>query len=295
MQKILKLIFIFIVIGFLSNRTIFGIKQRIILTGPNHTGSNVFATKLTKIWDDSEYNTKIILVKKIESIQEKRLEQISNNRNYLAIIDAKTAYDNFKFYPNLRVISVLWENWLFAIGNSQKTEINFRNRNDFLIHENSFYFAKFWKDVLPKTKFKWFNKKNIPNLDKDFSEEIVIFSGPKNLQEIFYWLEKYAGIKLLSFNKQLIESIKLKYKWLISEKIPPNTYPYQLERLLGLKWHPVLVGHVSLSEDFVFSLLKIIFSQKEKINPHPLFKNLIISDNKNFRNLFSFHTHRRKK
>ena len=53
----------------------------------------------------------------------------------------------------------------------------------------------------------------------------------------------------------------------------------------GMSFHGGLIG-VAIS--------LFIFSQKEKINPHPLFKNLIISDNKNFRNLFSFHTSSKK-
>ena len=81
---------------------------------------------------------------------------------------------------------------------------------------------------------------------------------------------------------------------MIPKKLPPNTFPYQSESILGLKWHPVLVGHSELSEKFVISLLKIIFSQKEKIIPHSLFKNLLISDNKIFRDIFSFHDSSKK-
>ena len=191
-------------------------------------------------------------------------------------------------------MSVLWENWLFALGDAQEPKLSFKNNKTFLIHENSFYFANLWKTKLPKTKFKWFNNKNLPNINNGISEEVLIFSGPKNIMEIYYWLENFPGIQLLFFDKELTKSLRLNYKWLVSKKIKANTYPYQTETILGLKWNPVLVGHLYLSEKFVLSLLKIIFSQKEKIVPHPLFKNLHIGDNKIFRDTFSFHVSSKK-
>jgi len=269
---------------------VLGNTQNIILTGPERTGSYIFATELSRLWESSKKNKKTSLVNKIEISQKNRLEQIAINENSLAIVDAKTAHENIKQFPSLRILTVLWENWLYAIGTAQKSFLTFGNTNTFLIHENSFYFSQFWRTISPKTKFKWLNKNSIPNFENGFYEEVFLFTGPKYIQEIFSWLEQFAGIHLLSLDKQIVKSLNLKYKWLIPKKMPANTYPYQSESLLGLTWHPVLLTNRGFSDELASNLLKIIFSQKEKINPHPLFKDLIIQDNILFRKIFPYHS-----
>jgi len=290
MKKIFKIINILLLLCVFSGNILFGNTQRILLTGSQHTGSYIFATELSRLWESFNKFRETSLVKKIEISQKNRLKQIANNGISLTIVDAKTTFENINDYPNLRVLTVLWKNWLYAIGSSQKPFLTFENTKTFLIHENSVYFSQLWKTISPKTKFQWFNKNNIPNLDKDFSEEVVIFTGPKNLDEIFNWLEQFAGIHLLSIDKKIVKSLSLNYKWLIPKKLPANTYPYQSESLLGLTWHPVLVTNASLPDDFARNLLKIIFSQKGKINPHPLFKDLLIKDNITFRKIFPYHS-----
>tara|TARA_Y100001970_G_scaffold172481_1_gene210797 strand:- start:306 stop:1205 length:900 start_codon:yes stop_codon:yes gene_type:complete len=294
MRLFFKIILTILLLSFFSNKIIFSKSLRILLTGPHQSGSNIFCNELTKKWEYIENNLKIKLVKKIEISQIKRLEHINNNKNSLAIIDAETAHEKLKKYPNIRVLSLLWENWLFAIGNVQEPVLSYENTKTFLIHENSYYFANLWKTWSPKTKFKWFNKKKLPNLNNGLSEEVLVFNGPKEIIEIFYWLENLPGIQLLLFDKKVLKSLRFNYKWLIPKKIKANTFPYQTEDILGLKWHPVLVGHSYLSENFVLALLKIIYGHKEKIAPHYLFKNLKISDNKIFRDTLSFHVSSKK-
>ena len=290
MHFFLKTIYIILLLCFFSEGIIFSNTQRIILTGPQQTGSYIFATELKRLWQSSKKNRTSFITNKIEIIQKNRLHEIANNNASLAIIDSKTAYKHIKKIPNLRVLSVLWKNWFYAIGNAQKPILTFENTKSFLIHKNSAYFAQLWRTISPKTKFEWFNNNSIPNFEKNFSEEVTIFTGPKSLQEVFYWLEQFAGIHLLSIDKQIIKSLSLSYEWLIPKKIPANTYPYQSEPLLSLTWHPVLVTNASLPEEFARNLLKIIFSQKEKINPHPLFRDLLIIDNIIFRNIFPYHS-----
>jgi len=290
MKNFIKIIFTLLLLFVFSESIILGNTQRIFLTGSQQTGSYIFATELSRLWESSKKYRKTTLVNKIEKSQKIRLDQIANNLTSLAIVDANTAYKYIKNYQNLRVLCVLWENWLYAIGSSQKPLLTFENTNTFLIHENSIYFSQIWSSISTKTEFQWFDKNSIPNFEKDISEEVIIFTGPKYLQEIFNWLEQFAGIHLLSIDKQIIKSFSLNYKWLIPKKLPSNTYPYQSESLLGLTWHPVLVTNKNLPDKFAKALLKIIFSQKENINPHPLFKDLLIKDNIIFRKIFPYHS-----
>ena len=290
MQHFLNIICLLLLFSFFSERIIFANNQKIILTGSQKTGSYIFSKELSRLWESSKRNSTTKIVNKIEPSQKNRLEQISYNGVSLAIVDSKTAFEQLKKLPNLRVLSVLWRNWLYAIGSPQKTVLTFENTKNFLIHENSFYFSQFWRSISPKSRFKWFNKNSIPNFENGLSDEVVIFTGPKYMHAIFFWLEQFAGIHLVATDKKIIKSINLNYKWIIPKKIPANTYPYQSKSLLSITSHSVLVTNTSLADEFARDLLKIIFSQKGKINSHPLFKNLLIADNIIFRKVFPFHS-----
>ena len=264
--------------------------QKIILTGSEFTGSHIFAKELSRLINLSKKKRDWELVSRVEISQETRLEQISNNGIHLAIVDAKTMYESFKKKSDIRVLSLLWKNWLYIIGTVPSPFLSIESTNNFLIHENSIYFAKVWKEFSPNTKFKWFNEQSIPSFENGFSEEVLIFTGPSHLKEINYWLEKFAGIHLLSLEKRITEALILKNKWLLHHKLPSNSYQYQTEPLTGLVWNPVLITHRNFPKDIAKDLLNIIFSQKEKINPHILFKNLLIEDNIAFRKVYPYHT-----
>ncbi len=272
-----------------SESIIFGNTPRIFLTGPQQTGSFIFAKELSRLIESSKIYNKYKFVNKIEMSQINRLEQMANHGKSIAIVDAKTAQENIKKFPSLRILTVLWENWLYAIGSAQKPFLAFENTKNFMIHENSVYFSQLWRNKSPKTKFKWFNKNSIPKFENDLSEEVLILTGPKYLEEIFSWLNQFAGIHLLALDKRTIKSLSLNYKWIVPKKLPANTFPYQSESLLGLTWHPVLVTNAGFSDELARTLLKIIFSQKEKINPHPLFKDLLISNNIIFLKILPYH------
>jgi len=284
-----KKIFLLFLLCFLSS-SLFSKTQKIILTGPQNSGSYIFATELSRLWSSSKKNNKSEIVNRVVTSPKRRLRQIFNNGIDLAIVDAKTAHEFIHSFSGLRVLSVLWKNWLYVMGTVPGSFLSLESTKTFLIHDNSVFFAKVWKKLSPKTVFKWFNGKSIPDFDKGFSEEVLVVTGPIVLREINYWLEQFAGIHLLSLDQLIVKSLTSNYKWLITQNVSANTFPYQTDKLTGIAWHPVLVSHKNLSEELALNLLKTIYSQKDSLNPHVLFQNLDIENNIVFRKIYPYHS-----
>jgi len=283
-----KIIFLLSILCFITS-SLFSKTQEIILTGPQLSGSYIFANELSRLWELSKNNNDSLIVNRVVISPERRLKQISNHGIHLAIVDAKTAHEKIKKFPELRVLSVLWKNWLYILGTVPGSFLSLKSTKTFLIHDNSVFFAKIWKKLSPRTVFKWFNGKSIPDFKKGFPEDVLVVTGPNKLREISYWLEEFAGLHLLSLDHLIIKSLTSNYKWLIPQKIPANTFPYQSETLSGIAWNPVLIAHKDFSKKLGFTLLKMIFSQKNSLSPHVLFKNLIFEDNKVFRKIYPYH------
>ena len=270
--------------------TLWSKPQNIILTGSQGTGSHIFATELSRLWTASRKNRKMEIISRTEISPENRLTQLTNNRVPLAIIDAKTAHEKLSNHPGLRVLTVLWENWLYILGTVPGQFLSLESTQTLLVHDNSLYFAQVWKKLAPQTKLNWFNSSSIPDFKDGFSEEVLAVTGPVPLKEINNWLEQFAGIRLLALDRRLIRSLNFQYPWLRPKKLLANTFSYQSEAKAGVAWNPVLVVRGDFPKDLATTLLKMIFAQKEALNPHILFQNLLRTDNITFRESYPYHS-----
>ena len=203
--------------------TLWSKPQQIILTGSQGTGSYIFATELSRLWASSRKTSNSELVIRPEISATNRLTQLSNNSISLAIIDAKSAHEELKNHTGLRVLSVLWKNWLYVLGTVPGPFLSLESTQTLLVHDNSLHFAQLWKKLAPQSEINWFNRSSIPDFTDGFSEEVLVVTGPAPLSEINNWLEQFAGIRLLSLDQQLIQDLKLEYPWLEPQKLPANT------------------------------------------------------------------------
>ncbi|MBC8258998.1 MAG: hypothetical protein H8E38_08275 [SAR324 cluster bacterium] len=273
----------------MSSITLMGQQQNIILTSSQKTGSYIFAQELGRLWSTSKSSPRVELVIRPEISPVARLTQVENNRVSLAIVDAASAYKYLKKHTNLRVITVLWQNWLYVLGTVPGPFLSVENTQTLLVHENSLYFAQAWKGLAPQTKINWFNSKSLPDFSAGFSEEVLSFTGPAPLQEVNYWLEQYPGIRLLSPDQQLVQVLRKKFSWLTPQKLPANTYLYQSESLAGLAWYPVLVTRRDYPDKLVTKMLQLIYAQNKALNPHPLFQNIRRTYNVAFQKNYIYH------
>jgi len=138
------------------------------LTGSQGTGSYIFATELSRLWASSQKTNKSELVIRQEITEANRLTQLSNNSISLAIIDAKSAHEELKKHSGLRVLSVLWKNWLYVLGTVPGPFLSLESTQTLLVHDNSLYFAQVWKKLAPQSKINWFNSSSIPDFTMVF-------------------------------------------------------------------------------------------------------------------------------
>ena len=270
--------------------TLWSKPQHIILTGSQGTGSYIFATELSRLWASSQKTNKSELVIRPEITAANRLTQLSNNSISLAIIDAKSAHEELKKHSGLRVLSVLWKNWLYVLGTVPGPFLSLESTQTLLVHDNSLHFAQLWKKLAPQSEINWFNRSSIPDFTDGFSEEVLVVTGPAPLSEINNWLEQFAGIRLLSLDQQLIQDLKLEYPWLEPQKLPANTISYQVETLSAVASNPVLVTSGNFPEKLAVTILNLMFSQKDVLNPHFLFKDLVLTDNIAYHKFYPYHS-----
>ena len=99
---------------------------------------------------------------------------------------------------------------------------------------------------------------------------------------------------MLSLDQQLIQALQIKFSWLITQKLLPNTYLYQTESLEGVAWYPVLVVRYNFSQERAKKLLNLIFAQSKALNPNVLFQKLLRTNNIAFKNIYNYHTSAKK-
>ena len=293
MKKIIIKIFLLFWICSFSG-SLWAKPQHIILTASQGTGSYIFANELSRLLSSSRKTNKSELVIRADVSAENRLTQLSNNRVSLAIIDAKTAHEQLKKHPGLHVLSVLWKNWLYVLGTVPGPFLSLESTQTLLVHDNSLYFAQVWKKLAPQSEITWFNGSSIPDFTDGFSEEVLAVTGPVPLREINNWLEQFAGIRLLALDQQLIRSLRLNFPWLMPHKLLANSFSYQAEALTGIVWNPVLVVRGDFPEKLATTLLSLMFSQKETLNPQFLFKNIVRTDNIVYRKVYPYHAAAKK-
>ena len=293
MKKIIIKIFLLFWICSFSG-SLWAKPQHVILTASQGTGSYIFANELSRLLSSYRKTNKSELVIRADVSAGNRLTQLSNNRVSLAIIDAKTAHEQLKKHPGLHVLSVLWKNWLYVLGTVPGPFLSLESTQTLLVHDNSLYFAQVWKKLAPQSEITWFNGSSIPDFTDGFSEEVLAVTGPVPLREINNWLEQFAGIRLLALDQQLIRSLRLNFPWLMPHKLPVNSFSYQAEALTGIVWNPVLVVRGDFPEKLATTLLSLMFSQKETLNPQFLFKNIVRTDNIAYRKVYPYHSAAKK-
>ena len=282
-------IFSVLLLGCFPSISFSGKPQNIILTGTQQTGSYPFVKELARIWETSVKDRKIDFVPSPETSSITRLSKLENNSVTAAIIDAETAYLELENFPGLRVLSILWSNWLIILGKVPSPYLSISGKKSMLVHENSLYFASTWKSLVPATNFSWFNSYNLPEFSEGFDEEILVFTAPVPLKEINYLLDKFPGIKLLSLDGRLVKTLRSTFNWIAPKKIPANIFLYQTKPLQSVVWHPVLIVRKDLPISKAIKLLQLIYTQKNSLTPHPLFDNLRLTDNLPYQKIYAFH------
>lgn len=272
--------------------------QMSIWAGDAGEGSHEFAKEFTRLWKMpgiSKGGT--FVVKSAPSIR--RLEGLLNRRGELAVLDAKTAYEQLSQYPQLGVISVLWPNVLHIISKIEpRSGLTIKTHKNLRLHRNSSYFAALWRETLNRKgitdgQLTWFGRSPNPESLAE-NQDAMILTAPYPVHELEVLFQNNPDYKLISLGKNLRDQLQKEHTWLVSHELPSGIYYKKKRSLKTVASHPVLISRNDLSSSLAREVLKLLFEQSSSVNVHVLFQNLTIKNNLPFRKKFNFHPESKK-
>ncbi len=281
---------------FLFSSHVLGTPNTSILVGESYTGSYQFAKELSRLWDMPIFKMNNSLIPITEKFAQNRIERLRLRQGTLAILDSQSAYQRLSESPEVVVVSILWPNILYIIGSQTKTKLlDIHNTTPIHIHHNSDYFVATWSKLLPlenynSSQFKWFTANDSQTILSKLGTDILIATAPYPIQAFDQFFKTNPGYHFIPLSEKLLSSNRQHYPWIIDRPLPANIYPSMDSAPLRLLTSfPVLIVRADASKAFIEKLLKILFSQRDSIEPHGLFRFLDPQNNQLFEKNYNFH------
>ena len=265
--------------------------QTVLLTDHLGSGSYEFGQEMKRLGLASRGNQiDALTIRPIKESSE-RLDMLKNRQAGLAILDAKSSYLNLGKDLRLRVVTVLWPNFLHVIVNRMTlTQPSILNARTLLVHPNAIQAARVWTSMIPDGQLIWWDQQHHGLQNQGMLHDGMFMSAPTPLKEIHEILRKFSTLSLASLEPSFVLKMRQNFPWWKKWKLGKGFYPGQSQTLEGLVSFSVLVARVDFPPDQTEQWLKMLYQQKEKLNPHILFRNLDAKHNSLFKNTFYFHS-----
>ena len=268
--------------------------QTVLLTDHPGTGSYEFGQEMIRLWWGSGEDEKHTLTVRPITESSERLVMLRNRQAELAVIDARSAHRDLGKDLRLRVVSVLWPNFLHAIVNrltlAQPSVLSARS---LLVHPNAMQAAQIWTSMVPGGQLSWWEHQHYGLQEQGMLYDGMFLSAPVPLEELRQMLGRFETLSLASLEPSFILRMRQNSPWWKKWKLAKGFYPGQSQTVVGLASFSVLVARVDYPPDQTEKWLKTLHQQKEKLNPHILFRNLDAKHNSLFRDTFHFHSRSR--
>ncbi len=269
--------------------------QTVLLSGYPGTGSHEFARELTRIMESSGVTKAESYVVRPVKYAGERLQQLRNRQGDLAIIDAETAHRRMSNGIRLRVLTVLWPNWLHLIVNTLEIpQASFPGVRIVLAHSNAVEAVRTWKSDTPEGRYTWLDETPSAILENGFLQDALMIAAPVPVEELRGLLGRFQNLRLISPGDRFARLLRQDFPWWRLWKLPAGSYPGQVEEVQGVARFPVLVSRIDFDSRQAQLVLKRIYSQRMGLNPHVLFRNLDPEQNSIFQKSFHFHPQSRK-
>ena len=295
MNQHLLLLVLVLGCNWICSGTVFGAETHyVVLGGTEDSGSREFARELVRLWKlpgavkDKEFHLDWSFAVHPKS----RLEQLSEQRGDLAIVDAESAYRWLGEFPKVQVLTVLWTNWLQVISaHPELLELPPDPRLTLRMHPNTFPLAVVWGAQTHSgvQSIRW--ESTMPQNDETLwgLEETWVVLAPAPTQEIHQHLQQNPLHRLLALNPQLRQGLLETAPWMQMAMLPAATYLGQAQDVVLPMQRPVLVARHDLPEEVVSEVLSLLFRQSRNWQPHPLFRELKKTHNLAFQHRYTFH------
>ncbi|MDP6382221.1 MAG: TAXI family TRAP transporter solute-binding subunit [SAR324 cluster bacterium] len=254
------------------------------------TGSYEFGQEMARLFGEALSENEYPLTVRPWSESSERLSMLRNRQADMAIIDAQSAHSDLGKDLRLRVVSVLWPNFLHAVVNRLTlAQPSILSARSMLIHPNAMHAAQVWTSMVPEAEPVWWDQqvRDLQNLG--LVQDGLLITAPVPVMELRQMLGRFETLKLASLEPSFILRLRQNSPWWKKWKLAKGFYPGQTETVLGLASFSVLVARVDFPPDLTEKWLKLLYSQKNKINPHFLLRNLDTKYNSLFKDTYHFH------
>ena len=270
--------------------TLPGFSQTVLLTDHPGTGSYEFGQEMARLFGEALSENEYPLTVRPWSEPSERLGMLRNRQADMAIIDAQSAHSDLGKDLRLRVVSVLWPNFLHAVVNSLTlAQPSILSARSMLIHPNAMHAAQVWTSMVPEAEPVWWDQRVHDLQNLGLVQDGLLITAPVPVMELRQMLGRFETLKLASLEPSFILRLRQNSPWWKKWKLAKGFYPGQTETVLGLASFSVLVARVDFPPDLTGKWLKLLYSQKNKINPHILFRNLDTQYNSLFKDTYHFH------
>jgi hypothetical protein len=265
--------------------------QNVLLTDHLGSGSYEFGQEMKRLYLASRENQiDSLTIRPIKESSE-RLVMLENRQAGLAILDAKSAHLYLGKNSRFRVVTVLWPNFLHVIVNRvTSAQPSILNAQTLLAHPNAIRAAQVWTSMVTEGQLTWWDQQHYGLQDQGMLHDGMLVSAPVPLKEIQEILKSFSTLSLASLEPAFVLRMRQNSPWWKKWKLGKGFYPGQSQTLDGLVSFSVLVARVDFHPDQTEQWLKTLFQQREKLNPHILFRNLDVKHNSLFKDKFYFHS-----
>ena len=133
--------------------TLPGFPQTVLLTDHPGTGSYEFGQEMARLFGEALNENEYPLTVRPWSESSERLSMLRNRQADMAIIDAQSAHSDLGKDLRLRVVSVLWPNFLHAVVNRLTlAQPSILSARSMLIHPNAMHAAQIWTSMVPEAE-----------------------------------------------------------------------------------------------------------------------------------------------
>jgi len=267
-----------------------------LLHGETYTGTSEFVDGLANAWRwDRSISTHRLASEVVEDIQF-RLDQVTRGRADFAILPIHAFRKHMEDFPGLRVLGVLWPNYLHALVREDNPAPVFTVplSKPVVVASNAEYVLNGLREwgrgkgrrlgaIRQET-----SGKNPISLAVE-GDEIVVFSAPAPILELRQAMAENSDLRVMRVSSRISEILELYYPWVQRESLPEGVYAGVGKTVIPA-WHMILVVNERVSDVGIQKMLGVLYDTNPILRQaNPLFGAIDGKLNTVFAKLFPFH------
>ena len=206
--------------------TLPGFSQTVLLTDHPGTGSYEFGKEMARLLGEALSENEFPLTVRPWNESSERLGMLRNRQADMAIIDAQSAHSDLGKDLRLRVISVLWPNFLHAVVNRLTlAQPSILSARSMLIHPNAMHAAQIWTSMVPEAEPVWWDQQVHDLQNLGLVQDGLLITAPVPVMELRKMLGRFETLKHASLDPSFILRLRQNSPWWKKWKLAKGFYP----------------------------------------------------------------------